>query len=183
MLQGTQLLLPKLLLPGAGSLHGDIRFLRGIAPLQQHLLFGWGLFRDTGRVLDHIAEFGKPRVVNFNKGYFSDTLPHFDKSPVMCIWMDVDLFSSARGVAQILDRLPRNSVLFTHEFPHDGAQPGLIIPEKSEVFPPILDRFESLGWNPVGRYLSGYLGAIWDAVEGIPVIPHHCLMNLVQIGE
>ncbi len=153
-------------------------------PPSSSTYYSAGDFTGTlAEVSDHIAEFWKPRVVNFNKGYFSDTLPHFDKSLVICIWMDVDLFSSAQDVAQILDRLPRNSVLFTHEFPHDGAQAGLIIPEKSEVFPPILDRFESLGWNPVGRYLSGYLGAIWDAAEGIPVIPHHCLMNLVQVGE
>jgi hypothetical protein len=119
----------------------------------------------------HIQEFGEPRAVNFHKGYFSETLPHFKKNPNLCIWMDVDLFSSARDVAQVLDRLPRASVVFTHEFPPDGAQGGRVIPERSEVFPPILDRFASLGRSPVGRHVYGWSGAIWDASEGIPVIP------------
>jgi hypothetical protein len=155
----------------------------GFPPLSSscHLAGTWS--GTLSEVSDHVMEFGKPQVVNFNKGYFSDTLPHFAKGPVMCIWMDVDIFSSAQDVAKIFDRLPRNSVLFTHEFRHNSAPAGRIIPETSEVFPPILDRFESLGWDPVGRYLTGDLGAIWDAAQGIPVIPHHCLMNLVQIGE
>jgi hypothetical protein len=131
----------------------------------------------------HIQEFGEPRVVNFNKGYFSDTLPCFAKNPIICIWMDVDLLSSSQDIAQILDRLPPTSVVFTHEFPPDGVRAGRVIPERSLVFPPILDRFESLGRRPVGRHVYGCLGAIWDASEGIPVIPHEYLMNLVNIGE
>jgi hypothetical protein len=51
------------------------------------------------------------------------------------------------------------------------------------VFPPILDRFESLGRSPVGRHVYGWSGAIWDASQGIPVIPHEVLMKLVNIGE
>jgi O-methyltransferase len=134
-------------------------------------------------VSSHIEEFGDPRVVNFHKGYFADTLHHLDKQPVICIWMDVDLLSSARDVAQIFDWLPRTSVVFTHEFPSIGEQGGRIIPEISEVFPPILDRFASLGRTPVGRHLHQALGAIWDASEGIPVIPQNCLMDLVNLGE
>jgi hypothetical protein len=134
-------------------------------------------------VSGHIQEFGEPRIVNFNQGFFSESLPHFDKNPILCVWMDVDLASSARDVAQILDRLPRTSVVFTHEFPPDGVQAGRVIPERSLVFPPLLERFESLGRSPVGRHLYGWLGAIWDAAQGIPVIPHEDLMNLVSLGD
>ncbi len=134
-------------------------------------------------VSNHLEEFGKLGVVGFNKGYFADSLQHFDKEPVLCIWMDVDLYSSAQDVAKILDRLPRASALFTHEFPSCGAQGGLILPESSEVLPPIVERFESLGRNPIGRHLSLMTGAIWDTEEGIPVQPHHCLMRLVGAGE
>lgn len=131
----------------------------------------------------NIEELGTPQVVSLNEGYFSDTLPHFNKNPVICIWMDVDLFTSAQDVAQILDRLPARSALFTHEFPPDGTSAGRVVPEVSEVFPPILDRLESLGRKPVGRYLNGMLGAIWDAAQGIPVMPHECLMKLVHLGD
>jgi hypothetical protein len=131
----------------------------------------------------NIDEFGDPRVVSFHEGFFADTLPRLGRRPVICIWMDVDLFSSARDVARIFDWLPRTSVVFTHEFPPDGAEGGRVIPGRSEVFPPILERFESLGRDPVGRYLDGALGAVWDAAEGIPVLPQHLLMELVNLGE
>jgi hypothetical protein len=131
----------------------------------------------------HIDEFGDPRGVTFHEGFFADTLPRLGRRPVICIWMDVDLYNSARDVARIFDWLPRASVVFTHEFPPDGAEGGRVIPGRSEVFPPILDRFESLGRHPVGRYLDGALGAIWDAAEGIPVLPQPLLMELVNLSE
>jgi hypothetical protein len=134
-------------------------------------------------VSSHIQEFGKPQVVNYNKGYFCDTVPYFTKGPILCIWMDVDLTSSAQDVAPLLDRLPRASALFTHEFPADGAEDGRLNPSKSEVFPPLYDRFRSLGRTPVARYLHGCTGAIWDAGEGIPVLPFECLMALARLGE
>jgi len=153
-------------------------------PPSDSTYYAAGEFAGTlAEVSHHLEEFGKPDVVGFNKGFFADTLRHFDKDPVLCIWMDVDLFSSARDVAQILDRLPSASALFTHEFPTDGEEGGLILPEKSEVLPPIVERFQSLGRKPVGRHLCHYAGAIWDAERGIPVLPHDCLMKLVGEGE
>ncbi len=134
-------------------------------------------------VYANIDEFGDPGVIEFHKGFFADTVPHFSQKPIISIWMDVDLFSSARDVARIFDWLPVSSVLFTHEFPADGAEGGRVIRETSEVFPPILDRFASLGRTPVGRHLDGHLGAIWDAAEGIPVLPQHLLMDLVHLGD
>ncbi len=131
----------------------------------------------------NLEEFGEPRVVTLHKGYFEETLPQLDRLPVICIWMDVDLFSSAQDVAQIFDWLPRSSAVFTHEFPADSVQGGRIIPHKSEVFPPILDRLVALWRSPVGRYLDQALGAIWDESEGIPVLPQDCLMELVKFGE
>jgi hypothetical protein len=134
-------------------------------------------------VTSHIAEFGQPQVVKYNKGFFCDTVPRFTKSPILCIWMDVDLISSARDVVPLLDRLPRASALFTHEFPADGAEGGRLIVSKSEVFPPLDERFRALGRSPVARHLFGCTGAIWDAEQGIPVLPFDCLMSLVRLGE
>jgi O-methyltransferase len=134
-------------------------------------------------VTGHLREFGQPQVVGYNKGYFCDTVPSFAKGPLLCVWMDVDLVSSARDVAPLLDRLPRASALFTHEFPPDGAEGGRLVLSKSEVFPPLHERFRSLGRSPVARYLCGCTGALWDADEGIPVLPFDALMSLARLGE
>lgn len=145
--------------------------------------YGAGEFCGTlDEVRENIATFGEIDAVRFHQGFFADTLPYFDQGPILSIWMDVDLRGSAEDVARILDRLPRSSVVFTHEFPPDGAADGRVLAERSEVFPPILDRFESLGRIPTGRYLGGCLGAIWDAHEGIPIIPQHLLMELVHLA-
>jgi hypothetical protein len=134
-------------------------------------------------VTAHMAEFGKPEVARYWKGYFAETVPRFPEVPVLCLWMDVDLHASARDVAPLLDRLPPQCTLFTHEFPPDGAEGGRVLPEKSQVFPPILDRMRALARDPVGRYLCGYTGAIWDARDGIPVLPHDCVRSLAGLVE
>ncbi|QEH36934.1 hypothetical protein OJF2_55190 [Aquisphaera giovannonii] len=153
-------------------------------PPEEHDFYSAGEFCGTlEEVTSNINEFGDPRPVRLHKGFFSDSLPHFNETHVSCIWMDVDLFSSATDVAQVFDRLPRSSIVFTHEFPPDGASDGRVLRDASEVFPPILDKLESMGREPVGRYLSGWLGAIWDAREGIPVLPHHLLMQLVRLPD
>jgi hypothetical protein len=75
------------------------------------------------------------------------------------------------------------STLFTHEFPRDAVDGSRILTEKSEVLPPIVERFQSLGRKPIGRYLCSWIGAIWDAEHGIPVIPHTALMRLVSAEQ
>jgi O-methyltransferase len=108
-------------------------------------------------VTSNVAEFGQPDAVTYHKGFFADTLPSFEKSPVLCMWMDVDLHSSARDVAQILDRLPRTSALFTHESIPAVFASEEINPQVSEVFPPIMEKFASLGRQVTGRHVDGCL--------------------------
>jgi hypothetical protein len=153
----------------------------GLPPCESEYYAPGDFCGTLAEVTGHLDEFGKRRAVNFNKGYFCDTVPYFTKSPILCIWMDVDLISSARDVAPLIDRLPRASALFTHEFPVDGAPDGRLLLSKSEVFPPLDERFRSLGRTPVARHVDNWTGAIWDADEGIPVMPFDCLMSLARL--
>lgn len=133
-------------------------------------------------VAGHIAEFGQPQVVSYHKGYFADTVRTFDKGPVMCVWMDVDLPSSARDVAEIFDRLPRESTVFTHECTNEVFASGRIDPAHSQVLSPIVKKFASLQRPIVGRYLCDWLGSVWDQEMGIPVVPNPCLVTLAQLA-
>src|SRR5205823_1188368 len=131
-------------------------------------------------VAANLAEFGKPQVVTYHQGYFCDTVPRFQGGPVLCLWMDVDRISSARDVAPLIDRLPPAAAVFTHEFPPDGAEGGRLVVSKSEVFPPLDERFRSLGRSPVARHLWGCTGAVWDAEHGIPVPPFDAVLDLAR---
>src|SRR5439155_15941371 len=132
-------------------------------------------------VAGHIAEFGRPRVVSYHKGDFAETVRKFDKGPVLCIWMDVDLPSSAADVAEIFDRLPRASALFSHECTAAAFESGRINPAGSQVLPPIVKKFATLQRPIAGRHLCDWLGAIWDRDEGIPAVPSSCLLTLAGL--
>ena len=120
-------------------------------------------------VVANIRALGKIESVRFFRGFFSSTLENYRDSP-MALWMDVDLNSSARDVMQILPRIPPASIVFTHEcFPgnfidgiiHQGQGPDAVLP-------PIVAGFKSLGRDPIGCYLCGNTGAVWDRNSGIP---------------
>jgi hypothetical protein len=96
--------------------------------------------------------------------------------------MDVDLPSSARDVAEIFDRLPRESTVFTHECTNEVFASGRIDPAHSQVLSPIVKKFASLQRPIVGRYLCDWLGSVWDQEMGIPVVPNPCLVTLAQLA-
>jgi O-methyltransferase len=151
-------------------------------PPSDHAYYHQGDFCGSmEEVAGHVAEFGRPQVVSFHKGYFAETVRKFDKGPVLCVWMDVDLPESARDVAAIFDRLPRESAVFTHESTPAVFASGRVDPAHSQVFPPIVKKFESLQRPIVGRHLCDWLGAVWDRDAGIPVVPNSCLMTLAKL--
>jgi O-methyltransferase len=151
-------------------------------PASDHGYYQKGDFCGSlAEVAGHIAEFGRPQGVSFHKGYFAETARKFDKGPVLCIWMDVDLPSSAADVAELFDRLPRASALFTHECKPTVFESGRINPAHSQVLTPIMNKFASLQRTVVGRHVSDWLGAIWDQEAGIPVLPSSCLLRLARL--
>ncbi len=140
-------------------------------------------FRGTmEEVTDNLRTFGQPSVVQLHRGFFAETLPHF-RDPFSCIWMDVDLESSSRDVMALLPALPTDSCVFSHECPHEafvGSQPQ---PQASEVLPPILAAFRSLDANPVGRHMTGYLGALWSDGQAAPVLGYDEISRIVAAAK
>jgi O-methyltransferase len=120
----------------------------------------------------NVGNFGAPEVVTYHKGFFADSLPHVDLGPVACMWMDVDLKVSAHDALQALGALDRRSCLFSHEcspeyFNDDsgiksgGGDPNYVLTEIREAF--IRDNRQ-----PVGRFLAGNTGVVWDSIRSIP---------------
>ncbi len=142
-----------------------------------------GDFRGTmEEVTDNLATFGQPASVELHQGFFAETLPLF-RDPISCIWMDVDLESSSRDVMTLLPLLPPNSCVFSHELPSDAFVGSRPQPAASEVLPPILDAFAQLGAVPVGRHLTGFLGAIWSDGRGAPVLGSDEIGRIVEAAK
>ena len=142
-----------------------------------------GDFKGTiDEVTDNLYTFGQPAVVEVHRGFFADTLPHF-RDPISCIWMDVDLESSAKDVMTLLPSLPTDSCVFSHELPREAFVNSRLQSEASEVLPPILEAFRGLGFEPIGRHMTGYLGAIWTEERAAPVLGHEEISRIVEAAR
>jgi O-methyltransferase len=135
---------------------------------------------DYEEVVGNVTEFGAARPVTFHRGFFSDTVPVWTREPVACVWMDVDLESSARDALVVIDSLDRRGALFSHEcapanFEHFAPRSA---PGPSDVVQPIVDAFTGAGRSPRGRFISGNTGAFWDNADGIPVLSPDALWRL-----
>jgi aryl-alcohol dehydrogenase-like predicted oxidoreductase len=144
---------------------------------------------DLASVRRHVAEFGRVEVVEFHKGFFSDTLKNWKPIDVAGVWMDVDLLSSAKDAMSIVPHMSRQGAVFSNEFApgefEEGRLQSAIISAKPDgsVLPAIIDAFAKDARAPAGRYLAGMTGAIWDAHEGIPVLPLtfvHALLSILD---
>jgi O-methyltransferase len=124
-------------------------------------------------VRDNLRTFGRLDTVQAHRGFFSDTLKGYRES-LLCLWMDVDLTSSAADVMQLMPQLPPSSCVFTHECSPESFLDGRPVPESSLIMPPIVDSFQRAGRNVGGRFLTGDLGVLLDRRQGIPVLdPAH----------
>ena len=71
-----------------------------------------GRLREVQRT---VATFGAPEVVDYRKGWFADTLPHFHE-PVDVVLLDVDLLASTRTcLVHLAPRLRPGGVIFTQD--------------------------------------------------------------------
>jgi O-methyltransferase len=140
---------------------------------------------DLEEVRRNLAEFGRPDVVTFHPGFFSESVPNWAGRSAACLWMDVDLEQSAIDVLGALPNLHRRGALFSHEcLPayFDGRRPT---PHRGpdDVVGPIVDAFTSAGTQPAGLFLSGCTGAFWNAEEGVPVLPPDSLERLLNLAR
>jgi len=128
-------------------------------------------------VRQNVECFGAASSVAFHPGYFSNSLRDFCPPPLMCLWMDVDLESSAQDVMTIADRIDARGTVFSHECtPHNFEQDRIIANRSADsVIPPILDRFCAMNAPLVGRFVSGNTGAFWRRDLGIPVLSNRVL--------
>ncbi len=131
-------------------------------------------------VRDHVARFGALQTVTFHKGFFADSLRAFTPPPLLCLWMDVDLESSATDMASAIDQLDPRGTLFSHECTAAMFEDGKIVTSArpDNPVPPMMARSKALGRPFTGRYVAGYTGAFWPRSGGIPVIDTTVLMEM-----
>ncbi|WP_174298113.1 class I SAM-dependent methyltransferase [Sphingomonas bacterium] len=129
---------------------------------------------------DHVSRFGAIDVVTFHKGFFADTFRDWRPPRLMCLWMDVDLESSARDLMIVADRLSPQASLFSHECAADIFDDGAIVthPRPDNPIPPMLARHDELRRPLTGRYIAGYTGGFWPRDDGIPIVDNGLLMEI-----
>ena len=130
-------------------------------------------------VSQNIRTFGKIENVRFFRGFFSSTVARYREAP-LAVWMDVDLASSAQDVTGVLASLAPSSILFTHECVPDSFSEGEILatPGPDDVLTPVVSEFRLLGRDPVGCFLAGCMGAVWDRDLGIPPLGLDAILTL-----
>lgn len=123
----------------------------------------------------NMAALGVPRVVNYFKGWYADSLKAF--SDELCLlWLDVDLYESARDVIDnVFKVLNRRGIIFCHEFTHSNRRPhreGELVPPKA-----VFERFNREQQPYRSQVLADYFGAIgfdntaqWEGVRLLPFL-------------
>lgn len=54
------------------------------------------------------------------------------------------------------------------------------LPDASEVLPPIVEASAGAGSEPLGRHMSGYLGAVWRGGHSVPVLAYGDLSQILS---
>jgi len=137
---------------------------------------------DLAEVQENVARFGAIGCVQFRKGFFANTLRDWRAPELMCLWMDVDLESSAIDLMALADRLHPRATVFSHECVAQSFNEGIIdsIPSADNPVAPVLERFNNLGRPLTGQHVAGFTGALWPIENGIPVIDTDVLFELLN---
>ena len=99
------------------------------------------------------------------------------------IWMDVDLYSSAKDVMLAFDKLDSRGAIFSHECNDVNYKAGAIDPREvmpDNVVPAIVEAYRAARRVPTGRFVFGNTGSFWAKGSGFPVLPSECLARLVS---
>jgi hypothetical protein len=88
----------------------------GLPPEKGQQYYKPGEFKGgLDEVRANLESLGRPGCVEFVKGFYSESLRGFQR-PLMMIWMDVDLYDSAKDVlVHTFSSLDPRGVLFSHE--------------------------------------------------------------------
>jgi hypothetical protein len=108
-------------------------------------------------VMDNIRTHGDSQWVTLIPGWFRDSLKDW-KQPIALLWLDVDLYDSARDVMNhVVNSLQLKGAVFTHEFTDFHNQ----LPARDAKRPPnaVLDVLESHGIKATGHHIHRYFGA------------------------
>jgi hypothetical protein len=135
-------------------------------------------------VVSNVTEFGRIDAVTFHRGFFAESVPVWKREPVACLWLDVDLASSARDALRLFPSLHVRGVVFSHECRARHFQGGAPVPVPGPVdlVQPIVDAFTASGRTPVGRFVVGDTGAFWDSIHGVPVSSREALDALEAVA-
>jgi hypothetical protein len=133
----------------------------------------------------NVGEFGQLDAVTFHKGFFADSLPTWPRVPIACLWMDVDLESSARDALQVFETLDSRGALFSHEcgVHHFIGREVRSEPSPTDVVVPIIDAFRAAGRPLEGRFVAGNTGAFWSPDTAPPVLTPTALAYIRDVAK
>ena len=134
-------------------------------------------------VTANVKMFGCASRVEFVKGFYSDSLKTYDMPDLMAIWMDVDLYSSAKDMMGAADKLHERSTLFSHECTQERYDGFKVVPGHvyaDNVAAGICEHFDARGIHVQGRHVLANTGAFWRAKGGSPVVSNAVLMDFVS---
>lgn len=133
----------------------------------------------------NVDEFGHLGSATFHPGFFADSVPRWTRVPVSCLWMDVDLATSARDALQVFDCLDRRGVLFSHECGAANFVGRQVRAEASplDVVVPITEAFRDDGRRLEGRFIAGNTGAFWSPDTAPPVLSTAALVRVRDLAK
>jgi hypothetical protein len=132
----------------------------------------------------NVRQFGVIDGVKFHPGFFAESLATSPPPPLMTLWMDVDLYSSAQDVMAIASSIAPEGAIFSHECVPEAFQgpvPASVRSGPDEVVPAILGHFDEVKSEPAGRFVAGYTGAFWRRDQGIPVLGPQDIISSIEI--
>lgn len=109
-------------------------------------------------VLENLRAVGRWDAVSLVEGWFSESLRGWNV-PVALLWLDVDLYDSARDVMMtVLPHVQPRGAIVMHEFTDFYNR----LPERNEKRPPnaVWDALEARGMTGIGIHIHRYLGAV-----------------------
>lgn len=133
----------------------------------------------------NVDEFGHLASATFHPGFFADSVPLWARVPAACLWMDVDLATSARDALQVFECLDRRGVLFSHECSATNFVGRDVRAEASplDVVVPITEAFRRAGRPLEGRFIAGNTGAFWSPGLAPPVLSTAALVRIRDLAK
>lgn len=133
-------------------------------------------------VSGNVRQFGSPECVTYHKGIFAESLGRVEVPPLIGLFMDVDLKSSAQDLMKALDKVDPRGMIFSHECAPGHFDDGHVRRGNGggDVVSPIVDSFAARGVPLRGRYVDGNTGAFWADQTAVPIAFVSAVMHLAS---